>query len=118
MLELEAGAEGCAALAVDGHESVAWLSDALLVTPGRPRPWVVVYVVDSLRYDRTPFGHAPSEKSSMLAPAFEALARDGLVFDRAISSGMLQQHATDDAAILVTMKDCSVLGEGSTLTDT
>ena len=86
VLEIAAGVTGCAALTVDGEGSAAWLSDALLVTPGRPRPWVVVYVVDSLRYDRTPFGHAEGEARAKLAPAFEALARDGLVYDRAVSS--------------------------------
>ncbi|MEE2665184.1 MAG: sulfatase [Myxococcota bacterium] len=86
VLELAAGVTGCVALTVDGEGSVAWLSDGLLVTPGRPRPWVVVYVVDSLRYDRTPFGQAKGEERAKLAPAFETLARDGLVYDRAVSS--------------------------------
>jgi len=89
-LELEPGAEGCATASVEPGAGKAggsaWLSDGSLRTSGRQRPWVIVYVVDSLRHDRTPFGRGGATGGPALAPAFEALARDALVYERASAS--------------------------------
>lgn len=47
-----------------------------------------MYVVDSLRHDRTPFVAAPPGVEPALAPAFEELARDALVYEQAASSSL------------------------------
>jgi hypothetical protein len=48
---------------------------------GDRRPWVVLYVVDTLRFDATPWGGAPDE----VAPAFTAFARDAVLYRNALS---------------------------------
>jgi arylsulfatase A-like enzyme len=75
----EAGCLGLTIMGPAGAPVAASLP--LLEQAGPRRPWVVLYVVDTLRFDATPFGGAPAE----VAPAFAAFARDAVLYRRAFS---------------------------------
>jgi arylsulfatase A-like enzyme len=79
-------ASACFVLELSGKPGTqAAISTALLRQPGRRRPWVIVYVVDTLRFDFTPYAN-PSHGESELAPALQALAADGIVYERVFST--------------------------------
>ena len=61
------------------------ISTPLLSRRGRRLPWVILYVVDTLRFDFTPFADDAASQPP-LAPALEALARDGVVYRRVFST--------------------------------
>jgi len=76
-------ASDCVALAVRGPSGArVAVSRPLHVVPGRPRPWVLLYVVDTLRFDTTPFGGGDPEQ----APAWTAFARDAVLYTRALAT--------------------------------
>jgi len=80
-LDVTPGRPGCPRLRIEGR-GAAHVTRAIWHKRGLRRPWVVIYVVDSLRYDRTPF----AEGDESLAPAFAALARDGTLYTRSFSA--------------------------------
>ena len=72
----------CLGLTIEGPAGAPVAASLpLLERAGPPRPWVVLYVVDTLRFDATPFGGASEE----VAPAFAAFARDAVLYRRAFS---------------------------------
>jgi len=64
-----------------GDPERAWWGTPAVVTPGRPAPLVIVYLVDTLRADHT--GVYGYERDT--TPALDAFARDGIVFEEAIA---------------------------------
>jgi arylsulfatase A-like enzyme len=72
----------CAQLAIEGAPGTeVAVSTPLGWRPGRQRPWVVLYVVDTFRFDDSPYAADPGRAG----PAFAALADDGIVYRRAFS---------------------------------
>jgi arylsulfatase A-like enzyme len=76
------GRDRCARLALRGAPGTAVaVSTPLWLRPGTRRPWVVLYVVDTFRFDDGPGGADPGVRG----PAFAALAADGIRYRRAFS---------------------------------
>jgi len=75
--------EGCIQVKIDGvpPQRVAF-AQPLLLRNGARRPWVVLYMVDTLRFDQVlgTIGDLP------IAPAFAHFAAEGIFFERAMGS--------------------------------
>lgn len=74
---------GCTEIRIQGPEgSRVAISRPLVVRQGRRRPWVIIYLVDTLRFDQL----AAKVGSSPIAPAFDRFAAEGISYRRAMAT--------------------------------
>jgi arylsulfatase A-like enzyme len=79
---LPRGSRECAQLDLEGAPGTeVAVSTPLGWRPGPKRPWVVLYVVDTFRFDDSPYAADPRRAG----PAFARLAGDGVLYRRAFS---------------------------------
>lgn len=82
-LQVTLSAGACARLEVGGPAGArAAVSQPVLLRAGRPRPWVVLYVVDTFRFDDSPFARDPT----LAGPAFARFAADGILYRNSFSA--------------------------------
>jgi arylsulfatase A-like enzyme len=71
---------GCSELVLMGAASEVAVSTPFLLRSEARRPWVILYVVDTFRFDDSPYGGGAEHA----APAFAELAHAGIVYRRAL----------------------------------
>lgn len=83
MLRADLGSGECAELTITGDpRAEVAIARPIVRRPGARRPWVILYVFDTLRFDQL----VAASGELRPIPAFEALAADGLLFVRAYSN--------------------------------